>query len=325
MKYTLASFVALLLSVNGQLFTSNESHQKYMWEQFKQEWTKSYDTETAEVNAFGAFVKNLKLADERNAAERASNGTATHGITKFFDLSQEDFAARYLTTDVKHKTEDAPLSDYRGEPSAVMSLVDWTGKYTTPVKDQGYCGSCWAFSATEQIESDLMRLKGQNFVLSPEQITQCDTTSSGCNGGWPSNGISYVKKAGGIETNSDYPYTSYQGTTGKCSANSAKFVASVTGYATVSGESTMASYVQSKGPLSICIDASTWSSYTGGIVTTCGHSINHAVQAVGIDTSAGYWKVRNSWGTSWGESGYIRLKYNANTCGITYSPVYATV
>ena len=76
----------------------------------------------------------------------------------------------------------------KGEPSATLGLVDWSGKYTTPVKDQGYCGSCWAFSATEQIESDAIRTLGVTYVLSPEQITQCDTTSYGCNGGWTENG-----------------------------------------------------------------------------------------------------------------------------------------
>jgi C1A family cysteine protease len=86
----------------------------------------------------------------------------------------------------------------------------------------------------------------------------------------------------------------------------------------------MGSYVQKSGPLSICIDASNWNSYTGGILSTCGKSVNHAVQAVGVDTTS-YWKVRNSWGTSWGESGFIRLKYGANTCAITNDPTYATV
>ena len=85
----------------------------------------------------------------------------------------------------------------------------------------------------------------------------------------------------------------------------------------------MASYVGSTGPLSIIVDASAWSSYTGGILSTCGTSLDHAVQAVGIDTAAGYWKVRNSWGTSWGEAGFIRLAYGKNLCGLTSDANYA--
>jgi C1A family cysteine protease len=123
----------------------------------------------------------------------------------------------------------------------------------------------------------------------------------------------------------DYPYTSYYGTTGSCSSTPNKVV-TVTGYTTLADESSMASYLQSNGPLSICIDASTWSSYTSGILTVCGTDIDHAVQAVGVyPTTGGYWKVRNSWGTSWGESGYIRLAYGANTCGVTNDPTYVTV
>jgi C1A family cysteine protease len=113
-------------------------------------------------------------------------------------------------------------------------LVDWSGKLTTPVKDQGYCGSCWAFSATEQIESDAIRTLGVTYLLSPEQITQCDKTSSGCNGGWSENAYNYVKSAGGLETEANYPYTSYNGKTGTCSAVSSKFVVTVTGYKTLS-------------------------------------------------------------------------------------------
>ena len=86
----------------------------------------------------------------------------------------------------------------------------------------------------------------------------------------------------------------------------------------------MASYMQTTGPLSVCVDANNWNSYTGGILSVCGTSVDHCVQAVGVDTSS-YWKVRNSWGTGWGESGFIRLAYGKNTCAITNDPTYATV
>jgi len=170
----------------------------------------------------------------------------------------------------------------------------------------------------------VIRNHATTYLLSAEQITQCDSTSYGCSGGWTENAYNYVKKAGGIELEADYPYTSYQGTTGRCSSNSAKFVVSVSGYTTLKSESAMASYVQSTGPLSVCVDASSWSSYKGGIMSVCGKSVDHCVQAVGVDASS-YWKVRNSWGTSWGESGYIRLAYGSNTCAIASDPTYASV
>jgi len=298
-----------------------------MWDSYKRDFNKQYESSVEEQTRFKHFFANMKVADERNRMEQLNNGTAVHGVTRFSDLSQQEFESRYLRTLPSAETLKLPISEFNGDPSSTLGLIDWTGKYTTAVKDQGYCGSCWAFSATEQIESDSMRTLGVTYLLSPEQITQCDTTSGGCNGGWPSNAYNYVKKAGGIETDANYPYTSYNGVTGSCKADSSKFTTvTVTASYQISGEANMASYVQTKGPLSICIDASAWNSYKSGIVTSCGTSIDHAVQVVGVDTaSGGYWKVRNSWGTGWGEAGYIRLSYGKNTCGISYAPTYTAV
>jgi len=326
MIYQTLIAVALAATATASLYIEDATQQKYMWESYKMEHGKSYDTMETESRKFSIFLENLKLADRRNDAERKSGGSAIHGITKFSDLSQAEFESNFLTSDVSMKSKNVEVTVMAGAPDAAAGLVDWTGKYTTPVKDQGYCGSCWAFSATEQIESDGMRLKKTSYVLSPEQITQCDKTSSGCNGGWTEHAYNYVKNAGGIETDSAYPYTSYQGVTGSCHSDASKYVAKITGYKTLSGESNMATYMQSTGPLSVCVDASSWNSYTGGIMKTCGKSVDHCVQAVGVDASSnGYWKVRNSWGTGWGESGFIRLAYGQNTCAITSDPTYVTM
>ena len=128
----------------------------------------------------------------------------------------------------------------------------------------------------------------------------------------------HVISFGGIKTVFDYLYTSYQGISNDCKINlSSKLVIGIQGYAVIKGEPNVASYVQTTGPLSVCLDASSWNSYHGGIMSVCGNSVDHCVQAVGVDASSGgYWKVRNSWGTSWGESGYIRLAYGKNTCDI---------
>ena len=143
-----------------------------------------------------------------------------------------------------------------------------------------------------------MRTLSVTKILAPQQMVECDKTSSGCNGGLQERAYNYVKRAGGQEEETNYPYTSgTDGSTNTCSSDSSKYVLTVTDYTTLATESDMAAYVKSTGPVSIAIDASTWSSYTGGIMTTCGTSINHAVQAVGVDdsSSGGYWKVRNSW------------------------------
>jgi len=325
MIYQTVVAVAILATASAKFFNEDHTHQKYMWESFKAEHAKSYSTMEEESQRFGFFLENLKIADIRNDAEMKNKGTAVHGITRFSDLSQAEFESRFLTSDSSMRSTDRETVTLPA-PEAAAGLVDWSGKLTTPVKDQGYCGSCWAFSATEQIESDSMRTLGTSYILSPEQITQCDTTSSGCNGGWTEHAYNYVKKAGGIETDSAYPYTSYQGVTGSCHSSASQFKIGVDSYTTLSGESSMATYVQSTGPLSVCLDAATWNSYKGGIMTSCGNRVDHCVQAVGVDaSSSGYWKVRNSWGTSWGESGYIRLAYGKNMCNIANDPTYTKV
>jgi C1A family cysteine protease len=327
MIYQLVVALSIAAAASANLFVEEPSFQKEMWESFKADYGKSYESTEVETKRFAYFLENLKIADSRNSEERKAGGSAVYGVTKFSDLTQAEFESRYLTADVSMKSETpADVATFVDAPDASAGLVDWVGKYTTPVKDQGYCGSCWAFSATEQIESDSMRTLKTSYVLSPQQVTSCDTKSQGCNGGWTERAYDYVKSAGGIETNSDYPYSSYQGTTGSCKAVSSKYVIKVSGYTTIKGETNMATYVQKTGPLSVCVDASKWNSYKGGIVTSCGTRVDHCVQAVGVDaSSSGYWKVRNSWGTSWGESGYIRLAYGKNTCAITNDPTYVTV
>jgi len=316
--------LALFFGGASALTSSSDSTiQKYQWESFKAEFNKQYATMEEENSRFGTFLANLKLIDQRNAAD-----TASHGITKFADLTPEEFSARY--TNYKPDANRTRVFDNTIEPlpEGVDALVDWTGKYTTPVKDQGYCGSCWAFSATEQVESDYMRLVGKQQILSAQQVSSCTPYifGGGCNGGFTENAFDYMEN--GVETDANYPYTSgTAGVTGSCKADSSKFVVKATGYTTVSssasGESKMATYVQGTGPLSVCVDAESWSSYTGGIMSVCGTSVDHCVQAVGIDTAGGYWKVRNSWGTSWGESGFIRLSYGSNTCAIASDANYA--
>eukprot|EP01034_Spumella_vulgaris_P023998 gene23998-30285_t len=213
----------------------------------------------------------------------------------------------------------AKIAKYTGD----VTSVDWSGIYTTDVKDQGYCGSCWAFSATEQIESDAIRggLIDTDTLLSPQQIVSCDSNDAGCDGGNPVYAYYYVYSNGGQTCDDAYPYTSYYDVSGDCTSNWNPLV-TITGYSMLSDEDSMVSYVLTTGPLSVCVDASDWYSYTSGILSSCGSSIDHCVQAVGVNTDDNYWKVRNSWGTSWGESGYIRLNLYADTCGITYLPTY---
>ena len=183
-------------------------------------------------------------------------------------------------------------------------------------------GSCWAFSTTGSVEGAYQIANGDLVSLSEEDLVQCDHNGdNGCQGGLMDNAFAWVE-TNGIASESAYPYTSGSGTTGSCKSSLPSTSCSISGYKTVSGESSMASYVQSTGPLSVCLDANNFNSYTSGVMSVCGTSVDHCVQAVGVDTASGYWKVRNSWGTSWGESGFIQLEYGKNLCDLASEATY---
>lgn len=282
MLTALCAILSLAYSATAAKFYSdNEAFNKFQFDDFKKSFSRNYATKDEESLRYGVFLSNLKLIDERNAQHILHGGRgAVHGINKFADMSQEEFKEKYLTMDVSKITES------KAKPAAIevlprtTGLVDWTGIYTTPVKNQGSCGSCWAFSATEQLESDSMRQRGSSYILSPQQITACDPVSYGCSGGWPSWAFDYVYSAGGQEQEVDYPYVSGNGMNYPCTAEPSKFKVSLanyykfTGNATVSIETQMAGYVQTTGPLSICVDASTWSTYTGACVISIRHTGN---------------------------------------------------
>jgi len=294
-----------------------------LFEEFKVKYNRKYETIDEENLRYIYFRDFLRVIDERNG----NDTLAVHGITKFADFSSGEFKQVSLgykpNTNANANAKNIQLNKYSGNES----YVNWADVYTTAVKDQGYCGSCWAFSATEQIESDAIRLGllTTSDALSPEQIVQCDTVDDGCDGGNTETAFEYVKNAGGLETDEVYPYTSYYDVTGSCTSNSADYMVTVADYYSLSDEDSMISHIFSTGPISVCLDASSWSSYVSGIITTCGMDVDHCVQAVGINIDEGYWIVRNSWGTEWGNEGYIWLASGSNMCNIAYDPNYVEV
>jgi C1A family cysteine protease len=193
--------------------------------------------------------------------------------------------------------------------------IDWTAKgVVSAVKNQGSCGSCWAFSATGTLEASA-KIKGQTVSLSEQQLVDCSTQygNHGCNGGWPSSALNYVKDHG-LALAAEYPYRAI---TGSCQRQGGSF--KISSYSSASGCTGLTNSITSK-PISVTVDATNWSKYSSGIFSNCSNGINHAVLLVGV--VGGSWKIKNSWGTSWGEAGYIRLA-GGNTCGVcAYAGVY---
>ena len=195
----------------------------------------------------------------------------------------------------------------------------------------GQCGSCWSFAAAEQVESDIMRVYGENatYILSEQQLLDCDTEyQNGCDGGVVSFAFEFWTQ-NYVEQNSTYPYVSGSNAlTGTCSYNPDDGIAIIKDYYALSRDETcMAVYVQTYGPAAAAVNADSWDYYGGGLWTAedCGYGvIDHAVQIVGVNIPDGYWIIRNTWGTNWGEDGYIYLEFGVNACNITAIPALIT-
>jgi len=230
------------------------------------EYGKQYsDAEFA--TRLGIFAKNLERVNEMNKEHILIGGEAVFGVTKFSDLTPEEFKAMYLTYIPSNASVPRVNVVLDGEPDTV---VDWRTKgAVTPVKDQGQCGSCWAFSATEAIESYSFLNDGKLISLSAQQITSCDKTDGGCNGSNTETAYGYVHKAGGIETSADYPYTSGGGATGTCKFVASKVAVKIAGYKSVArGESNLKAALNN-GPVSVCLAAEAFQSYRSGVLRSC--------------------------------------------------------
>lgn len=289
-----------------------------------------YSSEIETIGRFSIFLTNLRLAQERNsrAAVNARRGLKpeTHGVTKFMDLTPQEFTAKFKGLIPSKHLKNTTLHTNAVKASVSAKSIDWNAKGAlTPIKNQGQCGSCWAFSATEQLESQFFQKYGTLKELAPQQVVSCDYTCNGCGGGNPIEAWGYVYSFGGQEPSGDYPYTSgVSGQTGVCRSDAAEVIEDVgSTYKMIasqpSEESNMLAQIQDS-PMSVCVDAQLWQTYTGGVITAssgCGTSIDHAVQATGYNAEGNYWIVRNSWGETWGENGFVWVEYGANVCGIT--------
>jgi len=330
----MASTFVLFLAVFAFLSVASADYRALQadFDVWAQVYGKEYTDDLQYLHRMAIYGENVKRVQALNDA--SPEGGATFSLNKYADISPQEFNGKMLGyKPPTERTEDG--KQYLNlEGLVAPDAFDWIplGK-VTPVKDQKQCGSCWAFSATENIESVWMIAKGLTPAnmkqLAPQQIVDCDKKDGGCNGGDTPTAYEYVIQAGGMEPEADYPYRAVNEA---CHFNKADVFATISGfqYATkTKDENEMKVATATVAPLSICVDAEPWQFYSGGIMkkAQCGTSLDHCVQITGYDTSGAtpYWIVRNSWGMDWGEKGFIRIEFGTNTCGVAIEATTATV
>jgi C1A family cysteine protease len=293
------------------------------FEAFKLRFGKQY-TAQENVEALATF----KWHDNKIQVWNAKNTGVTLGHNEFSDVTEREFFAMRTTNIALRENElNVETSLLSAPKPAAGAAKDWVADgAVTPVKNQAQCGSCWAFSTTGSLEG-AYKLAGNPLTSFSEQfLVDCDKVDQGCNGGLMDNAFKEIQKLGGVPTESSYPYTGRGGT---CESQPA--VATLTGFTDVPTKSEAGLVAAlGKGPVSVAVEAdkSVFQSYKSGVIKSalCGTKLDHGVLAVGYGTDAGtdYYKVKNSWGATWGVDGYLMIERGTNTCGIETQPSYPT-
>jgi len=307
-----------------------EKHYQREFSTFVKKFNKKY-TRDEFFPRYTVFKANYNFIRAHNAKK----SSFAVGVNEFADMSFSEFHAKMTGYKGRHnrfarsRNTEGPHKHLK----EVADSVDWRKKNAvTAVKNQGQCGSCWSFSTTGSVEGAHAIATGNLVSLSEQQLMDCSSAegNQGCQGGAMDQAFQYIIQNGGITTEASYPY---QGAVGNCETN-VTVAATISSFVDVdSGDETALMQAVNIGPVSIAIEADQqcFQFYTGGILNNpaCGNTLDHGVLVVGYGTDATtntpYWIVKNSWGASWGESGYIRMIRGQDECGIADDPSYPVV
>jgi len=306
------------------------------WQQFltlesAQERHHFYSTKSEHDKRFEIFKSNMDKITKHNKGDH----TWTMGITQFSDMTPEEFKSYVSCGSLKHTPSKTVFDSPKDWNKTAASSIDWVAQgAVTPVKNQGQCGSCWAFSTTGAIEGRSFISSGELISLSEQDLVDCSKQNSGCNGGLMDYAFSFVETNKGLCSEAEYPYLAYK--QWRCEEDGCTKYDTISNYEDVRVSTSALEAACNEGPVAIAIEAdqSAFQQYNGGVMTgECGTGLDHGVLLVGYGTDGGddYWKVKNSWGPNWGESGYIRLCRNCNAnsgrgqCGILLSASYPIV
>jgi cathepsin L len=333
MKFLAFALVVVSISAASCSFGMDNA-----WNQFKSVHSKSYKDSTEESMRRAIFEKNVAFINQHNRQYALGKKTFTVQMNKFGDMTNGEFVRQmngFNMTKTMHKTN---AGSHFVKPSNVQipDSVDWrTQGYVTAIKDQGQCGSCWAFSAVASLEGQHFKSAGKLVSLSEQNLVDCSRKfgNMGCDGGLMDQSFQYIKANKGIDTEDSYPYTAEDGT---CKFKPANVGATCTGFTDIESgsEDALSAAIATVGPISVAIDASqdSFQFYSSGIYSDpdcSSEELDHGVTAVGYGTQGSgqdFYIVKNSWGTSWGDQGYILMARNQdNMCGIATMSSYPLV
>ncbi|KOC66659.1 Putative cysteine proteinase [Habropoda laboriosa] len=299
-----------------------------LFKDFTTKFNKTYSSAKEKQYRFKIFKQNLINI---NILQTLEQGTAEYGVTMFADLTRKEFQARYLGLRPDLKLENnisLPEAEIPDIPTPLPPKFDWRDYgAVTPVKNQGQCGSCWAFSVTGNVEGQYAIKHGKLLSLSEQELVDCDSLDEGCEGGLMDNAYKAIERLGGLELETDYPYDAKNE---KCHFLKNKAMVQVAAAVNItSNETKMAQWLVKNGPISIGINANAMQFYVGGIAHPfkflCDpETINHGVLIVGygmkeyrlFNRKLPYWIIKNSWGPRWGEQGYYRIYRGNGACGL---------